>query len=517
MHFSFTKKVFVLIVCLWGILYAMPNMLPVSTQENLAARESWIPHKTINLGLDLQGGSHILMEVDMAPLLRERVESLMDGARSQLRNANIRFEMPRPVEDGFEIRIVNPEQDREQAYRILRNLEELLEVETQPDGLVRVQYGLMALTEIQDQTIAQSIEIVRRRVDETGTKEPVIQRQGTQRILVQLPGIDNPDEIKRLIGQTAKLSFHLVDENTTGRSRGSRMLPMQEQPGQRIPVERRAMISGEMLTNAQPAFDENNRPVVSFQLNAIGAQRFCEVTTENIREPFAIVLDDEVISAPVIQSRICGGRGQISGGFSVEEATNLAILLRAGALPAPLNIVEERTVGPSLGADSIEAGKVASLVGLALVFSYILLSYGLFGLFANISLFINIALIFAVLSALQATLTLPGIAGIVLTIGMAVDANVLIFERIREEYRLGRSIIGSVDTGYKNSLSTIIDANITTLIAALLLFSFGSGPIRGFAVTLGIGIVTSMFSAILLSRLIIITWLEKKRPQHLPL
>ncbi|MGM0422117.1 MAG: protein translocase subunit SecD [Pseudomonadota bacterium] len=517
MHFSATKKVFVLLVCLWGILYALPNVLPETTRQNMAELSGWLPSKTISLGLDLQGGSHILMQVEMDSLIDERIESLMDGAVSEFRDDDIAFERPTKIENGFQIRLVNTEQDREAAYKIASGLEENLEVETNDNGIVTVQYGLMGLTEIQDQTISQSLEIVRRRIDETGTKEPVIQRQGTDRILLQLPGVDDPEEIKRLLGRTAKLSFHLVDENATSRTRDTKLLPMREQPGQRIAVNRRSMISGDMITNAQPAFDQNNRPIVSFQLNAVGAKRFCDVTTEHTKEPFAIVLDKEVVSAPVIQSRICGGRGQISGGFSVEEATNLAILIRAGALPAPLKIMEERTVGPSLGADSIEAGKTASLVGLALVFIYILLSYGLFGLFANISLFLNIALIFALLSTLQATLTLPGIAGIVLTIGMAVDANVLIFERIREEYRLGRSIIGSIDSGYKQSLSTIVDANITTLIAALLLFSFGSGPIKGFAVTLGIGIITSMFSAVLLSRLIVITWLNKTRPQHLPI
>ena len=517
MHISLTQKILILLVVLWGIIFSLPNIFPENTLENMEENNSSLPHKTISLGLDLQGGSHILMEVEMEPLFKERIGAMMDAARGGLREKNIAFENPKRIENGFTVRLINPDQDGDAAYRILRNLEENIEVESQDNGIYQVKYGLAGLTQIQDQTIAQSIGIVRRRVDETGTKEPVIQRQGTDRILVQLPGLDNPDEIKRLIGKTAKLSFHLVDTNATGRSRGVQMLPSQDNPGQRVPVHRRAMLSGEMLTNAQPAFDQNGSPVVSFQLNALGAKRFCDVTTEHIKEPFAIVLDNEVISAPTIQSRICGGRGQISGGFTVEDANNLAILLRAGALPAPLNVIEERTVGPSLGADSVEAGKIASLVGILLVFVYMLLNYSLFGVFANISLLVNMSLIVGLLSTLQATLTLPGIAGIVLTIGMAVDANVLIFERIREEYKLGRSIMASVDSGYKNSLSTIVDANITTLIAALLLFSFGSGPIKGFAVTLGIGIVTSMFSAILFSRLLVISWVNKKRPEHLPI
>ena len=517
MHFSLTKKIIVAIVCVWAFLFAMPNMMPASVQDTLADGPSWLPHKTINLGLDLQGGSHILMQVEMAPLIRERLDALSDAAKSELRSNDIAFNAPRRTEDGLEIELKNPDADNAAAYRILRTLEDNLEVETLDNGDISVRYGLQGMTQIQDQTIAQSIEIIRRRVDETGTKEPVIQRQGTDRILVQLPGIENPEEIKRLIGKTAKLTFHLVDVSATGRSRGTMRLPMQEDPNQQMPVYRRSLITGEMLTNAQPAFDQNGRPVVSFTLNAIGAKRFCDVTTENIDKPFAIVLDEEVISAPRILSRICAGRGQISGGFSVEEANNLAILLRAGALPAPLKVIEERSVGPSLGADSVEAGKMASVVGILLVLIYMFASYGLFGLFANIALIVNMALIFAVLSVLQATLTLPGIAGIVLTIGMAVDENVLIFERIREEYQRGRSVIASVDTGYKEAFSTIVDANITTLIAALLLFSFGSGPIKGFAVTLGIGILTSMFSAIMLTRLETILWIRRKNPKSLPL
>lgn len=514
MHYSFTKKLIVLLVCVWGFLYAMPNMLPASYQ---GFGPSWMPHKTINLGLDLQGGSHILMQVEMAPLIKERVEALADAAKAELRERDIRFNTPQLTQDGLIVTLQSPDQDNEEAYRAFRNLEDNLEVETLDDGQISVRYGLQAMTQIQDQTIAQSIEIIRRRVDETGTKEPVIQRQGTDRILVQLPGVDNPEEIKKLIGKTAKLTFHLVDISATGRSRGTMRLPMQENPNEKVPVFRRSLITGEMLTNAQPAFDQNGSPVVSFALNAIGAKRFCDVTSENIDKPFAIVLDQEVISAPRIISRICGGRGQISGGFTVADANNLAILLRAGALPAPLKVIEERSVGPSLGADSVEAGKMASMVGIILVLLYMFASYGLFGLFANVALIVNMALIFAVLSVLQATLTLPGIAGIVLTIGMAVDANVLIFERIREEARLGRSVIASVDAGYKQAFSTIVDANITTLIAALLLFSFGSGPIKGFAVTLGIGILTSMFSAIMLTRLLTITWLKKKNPKTLPI
>lgn len=516
MHFPTTKKIIVILAILWGFLYALPNMLPDSARETLQAGPSWLPNKTVSLGLDLQGGSHLLMQVEMEPLIKERVDALADGAKAELRERQIKFSAPRIQQNGFIISLQDGA-DNDEAYRALRNLEDGLEVESLNDTDISVKYGLQGMTTIQDQTIAQSIEIIRRRVDETGTKEPVIQRQGTDRILIQLPGVDNPEEIKELIGKTAKLTFHLVDITATGRARGTMRLPMQEDPNQKMSIYRRSMVTGEMLTNAQPAFDQNGSPVVSFALNAIGAKRFCDVTSENIDKPFAIVLDNEVISAPRILSRICGGRGQISGGFSVEEANNLAILLRAGALPAPLKVVEERSVGPSLGADSVAAGKMASIVGIVLVLLYMLFSYGLFGVFANIALIVNMALIFAILSVIQATLTLPGIAGIVLTIGMAVDANVLIFERIREEFALGRSVVASIDAGYKQAFSTIVDANITTLIAALLLFSFGSGPIKGFAVTLGIGILTSMFSAILLTRFLTVTWLNRKHPKTLPI
>ena len=515
MHFSATKKAFILIVCLWGLLYALPNMISQDAREKISDIASWLPNKTISLGLDLQGGSHFLMQVGMDELIKERVDSMMEAARRELRSKNIAFETPRQIENGFHVKLTDLEKDRKAAYSTFRNLEEGVEVNIEDSGDVSVSYGLEGITKIQDQTISQSIEVIRRRVDELGTREPIIQRE--DRILIQLPGVEDPEYVKNNLLPTAKLSFHLVDISTTGRARGTRRLPMVEDPNQRISIYKRSLISGEMLTNAQPSFDQNNRPVVSFSLNSIGAKRFCEVTTENVDKPFAIVLDGEVISAPRINERICGGSGQISGGFTVEEANSLAILLRAGALPAELAVVEERTIGPSLGADSVEAGKMASLVGIVLVFAYMLLSYGTFGIFANLALLVNMALIFALLSTLQATLTLPGIAGIVLTIGMAVDANVLIFERIREEVALGRSIMAAIDSGYKNAFSTIVDANITTLIAALLLFSFGSGPIKGFAVTLGIGIVTSMFSAVMLSRLIVVTWVNKFKPQSLPI
>lgn len=516
-HFERWKIILVMLVCLWGLAYAAPN---IKGMGNLtAALPGWMPHKSVSLGLDLQGGSHLLFEVDIHVVIRDRLDSLVDAARKELRSEKIGYLNIGTVQNGvtFQLRDAN---DLEKARKIARNLDDGLYVEVTDSTLV-ARYSDQAFQELKSQAIAQSIEIIRRRVDETGTREPIIQRQGDDRILVQLPGVDNPQRIKELIGTTAKMTFHLVDTETpisqalSGRvPAGSEVLPMAENPVQRQVIRKRAVLSGEMLVDAQPSFQEG-QPVVAFRFDAIGGKRFCDITRKNVGRPFAIVLDRQIISAPVIRDAICGGRGIISGGFTVTEANDLALLLRAGALPAPLTVLEERTVGPSLGADSIEAGKKASLVGLAFVLVFMLLSYGLFGLMANIALFFNMTLIFAVLSVLQATLTLPGIAGIVLTIGMAVDANVLIFERIREETGLGRSPISAVDAGYNQAMSTIIDANVTTLIAAVLLYSFGTGPVKGFAVTLAIGIVTSMFSAIMLTRMIIVLWLRRTKPKTL--
>ncbi|MEC7191073.1 MAG: protein translocase subunit SecD, partial [Pseudomonadota bacterium] len=355
-----------------------------------------------------------------------------------------------------------------------------------------------------DKTVEQAIEIIRRRLDPDGTKEPIIQRQGRDRVLIQLPGIDDPERIKRLLGQTARLTFQLVDTRTTADESkrsgrvppGSQLLESVNKGEPSYIVEKRVMVSGEMLDNASAAFDQNGRPSVNFQLNAAGGRKFGRVTAENIGRPFAIVLDGKVVSAPVIQAQIFTN-GQITGTFTVEETQELSLILRAGALPAPLIVLEERSVGPGLGADSIAAGQIAAVVGMILVIIYMVASYGLFGIFAVGALFVNIILILGALSALQATLTLPGIAGIVLTMGMAVDSNVLIFERVREELRAGRKVRAAIEAGYKRAISTIIDSNLTTLFAALFLFIFGTGPIKGFAVTLSLGILTSMFTAIM--------------------
>ena len=516
-HIARWKIVMVLATCTLALLYSSPNLL--GKQSWMDSLPDWMPNKTVNLGLDLQGGSHLLLEVDINSVIRERSEDLVQTTRPELRENKIGYTRISSIKGGMRLSL-RSDTDVDQVKKILRNIDNTLDIKvSEDDSIIEAIYSEEAIKQIQDQTINQSIEIVRRRVDETGTNEPVITRQGLDRIILQLPGVDDPERIKELLGTTAKLTFHLVDTGA-GRSvrsgGGYKVLPMVDQPGQTISIQRRPMLTGDMLVNAQSAFNQNGQPAVSFRLNGIGAKKFCDVTRENTNKPFAIVLDNEVISAPNINEPICGGSAQITGSFTLQETNDLALLLRAGALPAPLSILEERTVGPSLGADSVEAGKIASLVGFALIIVFMALSYGLFGIFADIALMLNIALIFALLSTLQATLTLPGIAGIVLTVGMAVDANVLIFERIREEMRQGRSAMASIDAGYSRAMATIIDSNLTTLIAAIILFSFGTGPIKGFAVTLGIGIMTSFFSAIMVTRLMVVTWLKRKKPSTLP-
>jgi len=517
-HFERWKVWLIAIVCVWGILYTSPNMMSETLRAS-AAEKGWLPHKTISLGLDLQGGAHLLYQANMEKVVAERLVDIEDAAKKELRREKILTSGMRREENAIAFQLRDIE-DRDAAYKIARNLWEGIEVDIDDNGLVRATLGTLALTNLKTQTLSHSIEIVRKRIDETGTREPIIQRQGYDRILVQLPGVDDPERIKELIGQTAEMSFHLVDEKSSEPgarvSPMSKVYPMKDNPGLTVAVKGHKALSGDSLIDAQATFQQGE-PVVSFRFDKIGSRKFCSITRKNQNKRFAVVLDGEIVTAPNINEPICGGSGIISGRFTVQETVDTALLLRAGALPTELTVVEERTVGPSLGADSVEAGKIASIVGMILVLVFMALVYGLFGIFANIALVLNVALIFAVLSVLQATLTLPGIAGIVLTIGMAVDANVLIFERIREEVRNGRSIISSVDTGYGQAMSTIIDANLTTLIAALLLFSFGTGPIKGFAVTLWVGIMTSMFSAIMLTRFLVVTWLMKRKPESLPI
>ena len=400
-----------------------------------------------------------------------------------------------------------------------------IDITTEAGGLIRLTVTDPAIIERVRQSVDQSIQIIERRVNELGTVEPLIQREGTDRILVQVPGLQDPTRLKQLLGKTAKLDFRMVDTGTSPEQAVQGRAPPDDDllysasaPKTPYLVEKRVLVSGGDLTDAQPGFDQrSSEPIVSFRFNTSGARKFAQVTQENVGKPFAIVFDNEVISAPVIREPILGGSGQISGSFTVQSANDLAILLRAGALPAPLTIIEERTVGPGLGADSIAKGKISSYVGAAMVIVFMLATYGLFGLFANIAVAINVAMIFGVLSMLGATLTLPGIAGVVLTVGIAVDSNVLIYERIREEVRGGRSPINAIDAGFSRALATILDSNITTFIAAAVLFYIGTGPVRGFAVTLGIGILTTVFTAFTLTRLIVATWVRWRRPQRVPI
>ena len=518
LQFESWKKLLVLFVVALGIVYALPNLLPSGEESD----SGLLPGQKINLGLDLQGGSHLLMLVDMEVVETERLNSLGETIRQEFRTEKIRFSDLK-VENRSVSVSVRKADDVGAAKQIFDELGRGL-ITTNDSQSYQISFDEAGLIELRNQTVEQSMEIIRRRIDPDGTKEPIIQRQGKDRVLVQLPGVDDPETIKRLLGRTAKLTFQLVDTSLTGaeaitRGRvppGSVLLPGDGENSQSYVVEKRVMVSGEMLDGATASFDQNNRPSVSFTLNATGAKKFGRVTGSNIGRPFAIVLDGKVVSAPTIQSQIFGS-GQITGQFSVAETNELALILRAGALPAPLIVLEERSIGPGLGADSVVAGKIAAAVGLVLVIIYMLLSYGLFGALADVALMVNIILILAALSALQATLTLPGIAGIVLTMGMAVDANVLVFERIREELRRGRSVMAAIDGGYQRAISTIVDSNLTTLFAALFLYLFGSGPIKGFAVTLAIGILTSLFTAVMVTRLLIVIWLERKRPRTLEL
>ena len=512
------NKILVLAVVAFSFIYAAPNLLSKDTREQLElTKPGWMPIKGVNLGLDLQGGSHLLLQVDLENVIENRQDSLAQAIRPELREAKIGYTRISTIPQGVRVTLRNKE-DAGKVRALMMKSDSQIQVTVASDGMaVEGRLTEAAIRQIKDQTIGQSIEIVRRRVDESGTREPSIARQGEDRIVLQLPGLDNPQRIKELLGRTAKLSFHMVSMGTGADMReagGTMTLPMAEEPGQTVTINRRALLTGDMLTNAQPNLQQG-MPVVSFSLNGIGAKRFCEATRkqENIGKPFAIVLDDTVISAPAIREPICGGAAVISGSFTLQETNDLSLLLRAGALPAPLHVLEERTVGPSLGADSVEAGRTALLMAILFVTTVMCLVYGLFGIFAAVTLIVNVVMIIAIMSILQATLTLPGIAGIVLTIGLAVDANVLIFERMKEELRAGRSVISAMDAGYHRALATITDSNLTSLIAALVLFSLGAGPIKGFAVTMCIGIVTSFFCALMLSRMMILTWLQVKKPK----
>jgi preprotein translocase subunit SecD len=534
LYFSRWKITAILLVTLLVCAFAIPNFF---SEQTVQSWPKWAQRHLV-LGLDLQGGSHILLEIDTNAVRKEKVETLRDDVRRVVRENRLGSPGEARIRgNSVEFRI-REGVDPQLALTKLRELSQPLggimsatgqrsvDVVDVGNGVTRLTPTEPAIVERIRQALEQSVTIVEKRVNQLGTVEPSIQRQGSDRILVQVPGLQDPSRLKELLGHTAKLAFRLVDQTTpidqaiqTGPPPDSELLKSTKaENNQPYVIEKRVIVSGEELTDAQPGFDQRNgEPVVSFKVNNNGARAVAQVTEENVGKPFAIVLDNEVISAPVIREPIRGGSGQISGNFTVQAANDLAILLRAGALPAPLTIIEERTVGPGLGQDSIEKGKMSSYVGGAMVIIFMFLTYGLFGLFANVAVAINVAMIFGVLSLLNATLTLPGIAGIVLTVGIAVDSNVLIYERIREEVRNGRSPIMAIDAGFARALATILDSNITTFIAAAVLFFIGTGPVRGFAVTLGIGIVTTVFTAYTLTRLMAATWVRIWRPKIVPI
>ncbi len=547
------KRVLIWGICALGIFFSMPNLfydrverhndaataieagaatLP-EVEDELRLWPSFLPSSLVNLGLDLRGGAHLLAEVRVSDVYADRIDGLWPDVRDALRDARDEVGNVRrmPSDDAGVLRVqVSNEDAMGRAAEIARALAQPTQTATgfgtARDLEVRVEGNEIAITlseaerqATDERTMRQSLEIIRRRVDEAGTREPTIQRQGADRILIQVPGIGSAAELKDLIGTTARLTFHPVIGTTSDSDRTPepRQLihPSMDAPGTYYIPEQQPVVTGEQLVDAQPSFDQNNRPAVSFRFNPAGGRAFGQFTAANIGNPFAIVLDGEVISAPVIQAHISGGSGIITGRFTVEETTQLAVLLRSGALPAEMDFLEERTVGPELGQDSIDAGRIAAIVAFVAVLGFMLLTYGTFGVIANIALLLNLTMIFALLSAIGATLTLPGIAGIVLTIGMAVDATVLIFERIREEMRTAKGPARAIQQGYEKALSAILDANITTLITALILFAMGSGPVRGFAVTLGLGIVTSVFTALFVTRLMVVIYFERARPKTL--
>ena len=532
------KRFIIWILCAGGLLLALPNAFYSRVETFNDAKllndtsdkwPSFLPSSLVNLGLDLRGGAHLLAEVQVSDVYEQRMAALWPDIRDILRAERDKvgtIRLQKGKLDELRIKLSNPN-EIDTGINLLKTLAKPVSsvgsigkldldfVGEDDEIIVRLSDAERRATD--NRTMQQALEIIRRRIDEVGTREPTIQRQGSDRILIQVPGIGSASELKQLIGTTAQLTFQPViaarvnSESLAGS--GQELLPALDDPSEFYLLDAGAVVTGEELVDAQPSFDQNGRPAVNFRFNPSGARKFGDYTAENIGNPFAIVLDNEVISAPTIQSHIPGGSGIITGSFTIEESTELAILLRAGALPAGLTFLEERTIGPELGADSIQAGKVACIVAFGAVLLFMAASYGLFGLFANLALLINVGLIFGLLSGIGATLTLPGIAGIVLTIGMAVDANVLIFERIREELVSAKGPARAIELGYEKAMSAILDANITTFIAAVILFVMGSGPVRGFSITLGLGIITSVFTAIFVTRLLVVMWFERRRPK----
>ncbi|MCB1446705.1 MAG: protein translocase subunit SecDF [Rhizobiaceae bacterium] len=532
-YFSRWKSALIWLSVVLSVWLAAPNFLPQTALDSLP---SWIPKNSMTLGLDLQGGSHIMLKLERNDIIQERRETILDEIRANLRKAGIGYTGLAGTGQKITFKLRDPNQI-EAARTALKDLREPvstgltgtsvteLSETSRPDGSFQYDLTDAGIDYRVRSAVAQSIEVVRRRVDELGTTEPLIQGQGTDRIIVQVPGLQDPQRLKAILNKTAKLTFHLVDQTMSAQEAlatrppaNSEVLYTNDNPPVPMLIQKRALLTGENLVDAQPGFDQQrgNQPIVSFRFDSQGAQIFGRVTQENVGRPFAVVLDNKIITAPNINEPILGGSGQISGNFNVQSANDLAVLLRAGALPATLTVVEERTVGPGLGADSIRAGVTAAIISFIAVVSFMVYFYGTLGLIANFAMMVNIVMIVAVLSALGATLTLPGIAGIVLTIGQAVDSNVLFYERFREEMKQGRSIVNAMESGFQKAFGTIVDANLTTLIAAVILFYMGSGPVRGFAVTLSIGILTTVFTAYTISRLMISYWLRRNRSKGMP-
>ena len=524
------KILLVLGSVIFGILYSLPNVLPDSV---LAQWPGFLPHQRLNLGLDLQGGSSLLYEVDTVALTQERLNDLSEEASSELHDAQVQFQNLTAANGAVTLKVTDPAQLDQAATALGKvggtiNAGREVIVTHDAAGNFRVTLTPQAQQQEARNAVAQTIEIIRRRIDLLGTKEPDIRQQGSNRIAIEAPGESDPQKLKDVVGQTAKLTFQLVDQSipnpeaTTIVPPDDIVLPYQEASGgsgeaRYIVVKRRVAVDGAMLTHAQQGFNQNNAAVVDFRLNGAGAHRFGQVTTENVGHPFAIVLDNKVISAPNINTPIIGGSGYIEGNFTVDSATQLALLLNSGALPAPLKVIQENTVGADLGADAVRAGVIGLAIGAGLIFGFIILAYGLFGIFAALALIVNLLMMFGALSMTQATLTLPGIAGLILTMAVAVDANVLIYERMRDEANSGRPAMAAADHGYRRAMSSIFDANVTTMISALIMFSFGAGPVKGFAWTLSIGVATSVFSAILVTQLLIGWWFRVTRAKTLPI
>ena len=551
LQFSLWQKILIWSVCALGILFALPNAfytrveikndiaealskgLQISSDDLTNSKKwpSFLPSNLVNLGLDLRGGAHLLAEVKVEDVYAQRLDAMWQEVRDILRAerndiGTIRRQGGRDDQLRVKIsKIAGMDKAISAVETLARPVASLsgvgskdIEVSSDQEILI-IEFSEAEKLALNTRTMEQSLEIIRRRVDEVGTREPTIQKQGERRILIQVPGIGSASELKTLIGTTAKLGFYKVirqtsNANELGNAR-TQTLPARDEEGVFYVLDKTAVVTGEELVDAQPSFNQNGQPSVSFRFNPGGARKFGNYTSDNVGSLFAIVLDNEVISAPQIREAITGGSGQITGNFSVQESSDLSILLRAGALPAPMRFEEERTIGPELGQDSIDAGKIACMIAFAAILIFMFLSYGLFGLFANIALIINVSLLFGLLSIIGATLTLPGIAGIVLTVGMAVDANVLIFERIKEELKVAKTPYRAIELGYERAFSAILDANITTFIAALILFLLGSGPVRGFSITLGLGIITSVFTAIYVTRLLIAVWFDWQRPKKI--